>query len=97
VTQLPEPFTCPFCSAIGHNPSDADRRYCGQCRVVVDDAITRRDELGACRGHATMSVCTTEGLEQCEACGLEVRIDQVRHRFFGFGAGCIWREFVAAG
>jgi hypothetical protein len=31
------PFTCPFCGAISHNPSDVDQRYCARCHVFVDD------------------------------------------------------------
>lgn len=34
---MTDPFTCPFCGAVSHNPSDAAQRYCGRCHVFVDD------------------------------------------------------------
>lgn len=36
---MPEtaPFVCPFCGATSHNIGDALNRYCGRCRVFVDD------------------------------------------------------------
>jgi ATP-dependent helicase YprA (DUF1998 family) len=88
---MPDPLTCPFCSATSHNPNDADRRYCSRCHVFVDDAIARRDALGACRGHPTTPIHTAEHLEQCVACGAEIPHDLVEDQQFGFVARCIWR------
>lgn len=85
------PFTCPFCGAVSYNPNDARERYCGRCHVFVDDAIERRDRLGACRDHDTIPVRTTEHMERCRACGTEVRADLIEHAFFGFEAGCVWK------
>lgn len=84
------PFVCPFCDAISHHPRDADERYCGRCHVFVDDVLGFRDALGACRGHATTPVRTTEHMERCQACGTEVRWDLANHHIFGFRAGCVW-------
>jgi hypothetical protein len=89
---MADPFTCPFCGAVSHNPNDLDQRYCGRCHVFVDDAITLRDETGACCGHETRSVRTTEHMEQCRACQTEVRHDLVGDRLLGFAAGCRWTE-----
>jgi len=87
---MPDPFTCPFCGAVSHNPNDLEQHYCGRCHVFVDVIIERRDRHGACCGHETRSVRTTEHMERCRACGTEVRFDLVGHEFFGFAAGCIW-------
>lgn len=37
---MPDPFTCPFCGAVSHNPNDLAQRYCGRCHVFVDDEET---------------------------------------------------------
>lgn len=90
---MPDPFTCPFCSSISHNPNDLEQRYCARCSVFVDDAITRREKHGACRGYPTTEVQSAEErMEHCVACGCEVRVDLVEHHYFGFKAGCVWRE-----
>lgn len=89
---MPDPFTCPFCSSISHNQSDLHQRYCKRCGVFVDDAITRRNKHGACRGHASTPAWEgPEQMEQCVACGCEVRFDLVEHHYFGFRAACVWR------
>jgi hypothetical protein len=88
----PTSFTCPFCRAVSPNPHDVAQRYCVRCHVFVDDAIAKRDELGACTGHATIPIRTMEHMEQCRACETEVRHDLVDHEFFGFRAGCVWGE-----
>lgn len=93
---MPDSFTCPFCGATSHHPSDADQHYCGRCHVFVDDLIERRDRHGACRGHPTRSVRTTEHMEQCRACGCKVRYDLVDHTFWGFKAGCDWHRAASA-
>jgi hypothetical protein len=41
-------------------------------------------ELRACEGGETITVRTTEWMEQCRACGTMVRADLVDHLFFGF-------------
>ncbi len=33
----PAPFTCPICGAVSHNIGDVLNRYCGRCKVFVDD------------------------------------------------------------
>lgn len=38
---MPDPFTCPSCGAVSHNPNDAAQRYCGRCHFFVDDATTQ--------------------------------------------------------
>lgn len=87
---MTDPFTCPFCGAVSHNHNDARERYCGRCHVFVDDQAQRVRRLGACRGATTKEVRTTEHMEQCRACGDEVRHDLVDHEFWGFKAGCVW-------
>ena len=32
-----QPFRCPRCGAVSHNPKDACERYCARCHVFVDD------------------------------------------------------------
>lgn len=35
----PEPFTCPRCGAVSHNPHDLEQGYCGRCRWWTADPV----------------------------------------------------------
>lgn len=47
---------------------------------------------GACNGHKTLSVRTTEHMEECVACGKSVRFDLVDDKLLGFKAGCTYGD-----
>lgn len=32
-------FSCPLCHKVSHNENDVRERYCGNCRVFVDDVL----------------------------------------------------------
>jgi hypothetical protein len=36
---MADPFTCPFCHLVSHNPNDAREKYCGRCHVFVEDVL----------------------------------------------------------
>jgi hypothetical protein len=61
-----EPFTCPFCGTVSHNPNDVRERYCGRCHVFVID-VRCKD-----RGHEvnTDGSCLSCDAVTGEACRL---------------------------
>jgi hypothetical protein len=66
MTTRAEPFTCPFCGAVSHNPNDVRMRYCARCHVFMGD-VRCKD-----RGHAARpdGSCWTCGAVTDEACRL---------------------------
>lgn len=56
------------------------------------DQPTKKRQRRACLGAPTISVRTTEYMERCQACGTEVQYQLVDHPFWGFRAGCVYRQ-----
>ena len=54
--------------------------------------MTMRREKMACLGAATRSVRTTEHMEECRACGMQIRYQLVSDKFWGFAASCEFPE-----
>jgi hypothetical protein len=36
---IPEPYRCPRCGAVSHNPRDKAEGYCGACHVFEGDGL----------------------------------------------------------
>lgn len=42
MSQPPQPYTCPRCGSVSHNPDDLANRYCGRCHLFMADMLRLR-------------------------------------------------------
>lgn len=80
---MTNPFTCPFCGAVSHNPRDAEERYCGRCHVFVDDerqkcaAINAPVDWDLVQWRAAFRAASAANDAKIEALLLELRAEQL--------------------